>query len=43
VDDRTKLVSLAWLGVCVYRRVGPGIFHRELKKELDAVRLRRDF
>ncbi len=38
-----ELVSVAWLGVCVYSWVGPGIFRRELQKELETVRLRGDF
>jgi Flp pilus assembly protein TadD len=38
-----QLVSYAWLAVCVYSWVGPGLFRRELNKELETVRLRRDF
>lgn len=38
-----SLVSLAWLAVCAYSWVGPGIFRRELQKELETVRLRKDF
>jgi len=38
-----QLVSYAWLGVCVYSWVGPGIFQRQLQSELQAVRLRKDF
>jgi len=38
-----ELVSLAWLGICVYSWVGPGIFQRELKKELESVQLRKGF
>jgi tetratricopeptide (TPR) repeat protein len=38
-----ELVSLAWVGICVYSWVGPGIFQRELKKEIESVQLRNDF
>ena len=37
------LVSLAWIGICVYTWVGPGLFQRELQKELGKIRLRDDF
>lgn len=39
----SELLSLAWLGVCVYTWVGPGMFQRALDKELATVKLRPDF
>lgn len=38
-----ELVSYAWLGICVYSWVGPGIFVRALQKELQTVHLRKGF
>ena len=38
-----ELVSYAWLGICIYSWVGPGIFQRELQKELQSVQLRKGF
>lgn len=40
--DAATLLSILWLGLCVYSWAAAGIFHRMLKKELAAVRL-RDF
>jgi tetratricopeptide (TPR) repeat protein len=37
------VVSLAWLGFCVYTWFGPAAFRRSLEAELRAVRLRDDF
>jgi hypothetical protein len=42
-DLSATLVSLAWLGVCVYSWVGPGLFQRMLQKELAQVRLGEEF
>jgi Flp pilus assembly protein TadD len=41
--EGARLVSLGWLGICVYSWVGPGMFRRELSKELRSVRLKKDF
>ncbi|WP_394825278.1 tetratricopeptide repeat protein [Pendulispora albinea] len=38
-----ELVSYAWLGLCVYSWVAPGIFQRMLLREIRSVRLRGDF
>ena len=36
-------LQVAWLGICVYTWVGPGLFARYLKRELDSVALKPDF
>jgi hypothetical protein len=38
-----SLVGYAWMGLCVYSWVAPGIFRRMLERELATVRLRADF
>ena len=38
-----QIVSFAWLGICLYTWVGPGMFRREVQKELESVQLRKDF
>lgn len=40
--DGADLVNFAWIGICIYTWVGPGLFQRELEKELGEVKL-RDF
>jgi tetratricopeptide (TPR) repeat protein len=42
-DQAAELVSFAWMGICIYSWVGPGMFRRELQKELQSIRLRKDF
>jgi hypothetical protein len=37
------LLTMAWLGLCIYSWVGPGLFQRSLAKDLQDVRLDRDF
>jgi Flp pilus assembly protein TadD len=38
-----ELVGYAWLGLCVYSWVAPGVFQRMLVREIKMVRLREDF
>ena len=39
----TTLLSYLWLGFCVYTWIAPGMFARSLAKEMEEVRLRREF
>ena len=39
----TTLLSYLWLGFCMYTWVAPGMFARSLAKEMEEVRLRREF
>jgi hypothetical protein len=32
-----------WLGFCLYTWIGPAIFQRQLRKELEKIRLQPDF
>lgn len=41
--NEAALLSLVWLGFVIYTWVGPTLFARSLKKELDSVRLNRNF
>ena len=41
--ELAQIIQVAWLGICVYTWVGPGIFARSLKRELDSVVLKPDF
>ena len=38
-----SLIEYAWLGICVYTWVGPGLFQRQLARELEQVRVRADY
>src|SRR5690606_34939186 len=38
-----ELISVAWLAICVYSWVGPGMFQRSVRKELEPVSLGNDF
>lgn len=42
-DQAAELVSFAWIGICIYSWVGPGMFRRSLEKEIGTVRLRDEF
>ena len=39
----SSIVSYAWLGLCIYSWVAPGVYRRALQKELEQVTLRPDF
>ena len=43
LNNIAELVGYAWLALCVYSWVAPGIFKQMLVRELNAVRLREDF
>jgi Flp pilus assembly protein TadD len=40
-DQASVAISVVWLAIVVYSFVGPTLFNRALKKELESVRLRR--
>lgn len=42
-DQARSLVHIGWLGLVLYTWVAPGQFERALRKELEGVKLRRDF
>lgn len=41
--DMATLLSILWLILCAYSWAAAGLFEKMLKKELESVRLRRDF
>lgn len=41
--DLAGLLQFAWLGICLYTWVGPGLFRRSLEKDLEKVVLRKGF
>jgi tetratricopeptide (TPR) repeat protein len=41
--DIATFISILWLALCIYSWAAAGLFHKMLKKELAAVRLRGDF
>lgn len=43
LHDAAELLQWAWLGLCVYTWVGPGMFRRWLDRERAQVRLRDDY
>jgi hypothetical protein len=36
-------LMFVWLGFCLYTWIGPAIFQRQLRKELEKIRLQPDF
>jgi len=43
LDGLSAVLSLSWLGLCVYTWVAPGMFRRMVARSLDQVRLDPDF
>lgn len=43
MSGSSGLLSIVWLGFCIYTWAGPAIFQNQLKKELEKVRLQPDF
>jgi len=43
LDAVERLLSLAWLGFCVYTWIAPGMFQRMLERDLREVTLRPDY
>lgn len=41
--DIATFISILWLALCIYSWAAAGLFHKMLRKELAAVRLRGDF
>ena len=41
--ELAQLIHFAWLGICVYTWVGPGLFRRSLEREISSVVLKQDF
>jgi hypothetical protein len=40
-DSASVAIWVVWLSIVVYSFIGPTLFNRALKKELESVRLRR--
>jgi hypothetical protein len=42
-EDWSTMLSIGWLGFCVYTWFAPVLFYRSLRKELTQVHLREGF